>query len=196
MTFKLGLTGSIGMGKTTTARIFADQGVPVWDADAAVHRLYERGGAAVLPIREIRADAVVDGAVDRGALRQWIAEDPDALARIEAVVHPLVGADRAAFLATSESDVVVLDIPLLYETGAEVGLDGVAVVSAPADIQRERVLQRPGMTAEALEALLSKQMPDDDKRKRADWIIDTTTLDAAQEAVHKILTEVRNQDHA
>ena len=195
MTIVLGLTGSIGMGKSTTARMFAEAGVPVWDADAAVHRLYEPGGSAVAPVAALHPDAVKDGGVDRRALKQWIATDPSALQRLEAVVHPLVAADRRAFLARIDADVALLDIPLLFETGGADEVDGVVVVTAPAEAQRARVLARPGMTPAALEALLARQVPDAVKRARADYIIETTTLEGARQSVHNILRELmREQD--
>jgi dephospho-CoA kinase len=196
MTTILGLTGSIGMGKTTTAAMFAEAGVPVWDADAAVHRLYQAGGAAVEPVCAIHPDAVRDGAVDRHALREWIAEDPLALKRLEEVVHPLVAADRRAFVASVDDDIVVLDIPLLFEAGGEADVDSVVVVTAPPDVQRARVLSRPGMTAEAFEQLLAKQMPDVEKRKRADYLIETTTLEGARQSVHNILSDIRGVQDA
>lgn len=173
----LGLTGSIGMGKSTTAGFFREAGVPVWDADAAVHRLYGPGGRAVPAIAALVPDAVRDGAVDRDRLRAAVTADPALLARVEAAVHPLVAADRAAFLAAARSAgarLAVCDIPLLYETGAEAGLDRVLVVTAPPAVQRARVLARPGMTQAALDAILARQMPDADKRARAHHVIDTS----------------------
>ena len=178
----VGLTGSIGMGKSTALAVFADLGVPVWDADAAVHRLYRLGGAGVAPIRALAPDAVGPGPhgkelVDRAALRAAIRADPALLKRIEATIHPLVATDRDAFLAETRAGgaaLAVCDIPLLYETGADGWLDKVVVVSAPADIQRARVLARPGMTAEALDAILARQAPDAEKRARADYVIDTS----------------------
>ena len=172
--YLLGLTGSIGMGKSTTARLFAEAGVPVWDADAAVHRLYVRGGAGVAAIAPLAPSATVGGSVDRDLLRAAVLADPSLLARIEAAIHPLVEADRAAFLASeAAAPLVVLDIPLLYETGAEAWLDGVLVVSAPAEVQRARVLARPGMTEAAFARILERQTPDAEKRARADFLIET-----------------------
>lgn len=189
--FVLGLTGSIGMGKSTTAAMFRDEGVPVWDADEAVTRLYAQGGAAVAPISALRPEAVTDGKVDRGALKSWIAEDKAALGEIEKVVHPLVAADRAAFVAGADAEVVLLDIPLLFEIGAEKEVDAVVVATAPAEVQRQRVMERPGMTDEMFEAILGRQLPDAEKRTRADYIIETLTMDGARQAVRDILKEVR-----
>ena len=183
---RLGLTGSIGMGKSTTAAMFRDAGVPVWDADAAVHRLYSPGGAAVGPVGALCPDAVRDGAIDRMALKSWIARDPAALAALESVVHPLVAADRAAFLAHAQADgacLVVLDIPLLFETGADAQMDATLVVTAPPEVQRARVLARPGMTADTLDTILARQMPDAEKRARATHVIETLTPDATRERV-------------
>jgi dephospho-CoA kinase len=191
--FVIGLTGSIGMGKSTTAAMFAEAGVPVWDADAAVHRLYARGGAAVAGIRAICPEAVIDGEVRREVLKAWIDRDPEALKRIEAVVHPLVAADRAAFIAKAESDVVVVDVPLLFETGGAAAVDAVVVVSAPPDIQRARVLARPGVTEARLDAILARQMPDGEKRARADYVIPTVTLEDARRGVQDVLNDVKRR---
>lgn len=191
MTFRLGLTGSIGMGKSTTARLFAEEGCPVWDADAAVHRLYARGGAGVAPITAAFPGAVVEGAVDRGRLRAIIAGDPEALTRIEAIIHPLVAQDRADFVARQEADVTVLDIPLLYETGVEDGLDAVAVVSVAPEVQRARVLARDTMSEADFETILARQVPDAEKRARADYVIETDTMDHARAQVREILAEIR-----
>ncbi|WP_370160974.1 dephospho-CoA kinase [Limimaricola soesokkakensis] len=193
MSFRLGLTGSIGMGKSTTARMFADEGLPVWDADAAVHRLYGRGGAAVAPIGAAFPDAVIDGAVSRPALKEIIAADPEALPRIEAIVHPLVQADREAFVAAQLADIVVLDVPLLYETGGAAEMDAVVVVSAPAETQAARVLARPGMTRPQFKAILARQMPDVEKRAKADYLIETTSLEAARQGVREVIARIRRQ---
>lgn len=198
MSYRLGLTGGIGMGKTTTAAMFAARGVPVWDADAAVHRLYSPGGAAVGPVGALFPEAVVAGGIDRAILRQLLAQAPDRLADLEAVVHPLVAADRAAFAAAHKGAAVILfDIPLLFETGAERQLDGVAVVSAPPAVQRVRVLSRPGMDAQTLDLILSRQLDDETRRARAGWIIPTASLVEAEAAVDAILRDIaKGMSHA
>ena len=192
MSYRLGLTGSIGMGKSTTAAMFRDLGHPVWDADEAVHRIYAPGGAAVEPIRAAFPGCISAGGVDRGLLKQALTADPGALARLEAIVHPLVAADRAAFIAAHASaPLVVLDIPLLFETGRDPSLDGVAVVSTDAETQRARVLARPGMTAQMLDMILSRQMPDAEKRARADWVIPTDDLSTTRQAVLSLIEDIR-----
>lgn len=194
MTFRLGLTGSIGMGKSTTAAMFADEGVPVWDADAAVHRLYEARQPGALAIAAL-FPTVLDagGRVNRLALRAVIQADPGALDRVNAAVHPLVRQDRAGFLAShTDSPIVLLDIPLLYESGLVDVCDAVAVVSAPADTQRARVLAR-GVTEADLALILSRQMPDADKRARADYVIPTTSLEAARAAVKDVLEDIQRR---
>ncbi len=194
MSFRLGLTGGIGMGKTTTAAMFARRGVPVWDADAAVHRLYAKGGAAVGPVAALFPSALGPEGIDRAVLKELLAEAPGRLAQLEAVVHPLVAADRAAFLADrAGAPVVLLDIPLLFETGADAYMDGIAVVSAPPEIQRARVLARPGMDEGTLSLILSRQMSDADRRARATWIIPTDTLAQAEAAVEAILAEIADR---
>ena len=174
--YVLGLTGSIGMGKSSAAAVFRRLGVPVHDADAAVHRLIGRGGQAVEAVEAAFPGVVQDGAVDRQRLGAHVFEDPAALARLEAILHPLVRRSARAFLARQTRQrraVVVLDIPLLYETGGEALCDGVVVVSAPARIQAARVLRRPGMTPEKFRSILSNQMSDREKRRRADFVVST-----------------------
>jgi dephospho-CoA kinase len=192
----VGLTGSIGMGKSTTAAMFREAGVPVYDADAAVHDLYDVGGAAVGPVGEAFPGAVKDGRVDREALRQAVLGDPEALKRLNAIVHPLVGRDRAGFFAQAEAqgaDMVVLDIPLLFETGGHANVDAVVVASAPADMQRERVLARPGMTPDRLDAILAQQMGDAEKRARAHFVVDTSKgLEPARAQVARIIAALRD----
>lgn len=193
MTFRLGLTGSVGMGKSTTAALFADEGIPVWDADATVHRLYAPDGAATALIAALFPDVMEAGIVSRPKLRERIANDQAVLDRLQAVVHPLVAQDRASFLQNQTAAIVLLDIPLLYETGADAGCDAVVVVTAPPDIQRARVLARSGMTVDDFEIILSRQMPDAEKRARADYIVETTTPDAARVAVQAICADIRGK---
>ena len=192
----IGLTGSIGMGKSTTAAMFREAGVPVYDADAAVHDLYDVGGAAVGPVGEAFPGAVSDGRVDREALRQAVLGDPEALKRLNAIVHPLVGRDRAGFFAKAEAegaDMVVLDIPLLFETGGHANVDAVVVASAPEAMQRERVLARPGMTSERLDAILAQQVADAEKRARAHFVVDTSRgLEPARAQVAEIIAAMRD----
>jgi dephospho-CoA kinase len=191
MSFRLGLTGSIGMGKSTTAAMFAEAGVPVWDADAAVHRLYQPGQPAAIAVKGAFPEAMdPDGGVNRTRLRAMLQQDRSLIDRLNALVHPLVAQDRSRFLTEhSGSPVVLLDIPLLFETGARDQCDAVAVVTAPARVQRERVLQR-GMSEAEFEMILAHQMPDADKRDRADYIIPTTSLDVARAAVKDILADI------
>ena len=200
MSFVLGLTGSIGMGKSTTARMFADKGIPVWDADATVHRLYAPGQPAALAIGTLFPTAIdPDGSVNRATLRALIQADATVFDRLNAAVHPLVAADRTAFLMANEkAPIVLLDVPLLYEISLDHACDAVAVVSAPAEMQRDRVLSRGAMTAAEFETILARQMPDTDKRKRADYIIPTTSLEAAETAVKDVLADIQRRiaDHA
>ena len=192
----IGLTGSIGMGKSTTAKMFREAGVPVYDADAAVADLYETGGAAVAPLEAAFPGVTKDGAVDREALRQRVLGNDEAMSRLNAIVHPLVGADRVRFFKDAEAagvDMVVLDIPLLYETGGDANMDAVVVVSAPPEQQRERVLARPGMTPDRLDAILSRQMHDAEKRARAHFVVDTGRgLEPAREQVAEIIAVMRD----
>jgi dephospho-CoA kinase len=190
--FILGLTGSVGMGKSVTARFFAEEGVPVHDADAVVHRLYE--GEAVAAIEAAFPGATAAGKVDRTKLAARVLGDDAALKRLEAIVHPLVREAERRLLAAAAANgekVAVLDIPLLFETGGDARVDAVVVVSAPAEVQRARVLERPGMTVEKLEAILAKQMPDAEKRRRADFVVDTSKgFEAARAEVRAILVAV------
>jgi dephospho-CoA kinase len=189
MTFVLGLTGSIGMGKSTTAQLFVQRGVPLHDADAAVHRLHR--GRAAAPIEAAFPGTVIDGAVDRAKLGTAVLGKPEALRRLEAIIHPLVREEEEAFLARCRREgagLAVIDVPLLLETGGEARCDAVLVVTAPAEVQRERVLARPGMSAEKLDAILSRQMPDAQKRRRAHFLVDTSRgLVAAERQVGSIL---------
>lgn len=190
MPFRLGLTGSIGMGKSTTAEMFADAGVPVWDADAAVHRLYAPGGAAVAALAPHFPAAVADGHVSRETLKSELARDSSKLIVLEQIVHPLVAIDRAAFLAAESGDLVVLDIPLLFEKGTEAECDAVLLVTAPASLQRARVLARPGMTPAQFDLILSRQMPDAEKRARATHIVETLSLDSTEAYVQALIAHI------
>ncbi len=196
MPFRLGLTGSIGMGKSTTAGFFADAGLPVWDADAAVHRLYAAGGAAIAPLSALWPEVVMNRMIDRHILKSIIAADPTALSRIEQIVHPLVAQDRAKFQASASADILVFDIPLLFEKGTELDMDATLLVTAPPALQRSRVLARPGMTETQFQAILSRQMPDSEKRQRATHIIETLSLDAAKACVTALIAYIRKSKHA
>jgi dephospho-CoA kinase len=196
--FVIGLTGSIGMGKSQTAKLFAAEGVPVHDADAATHRLYDKGGAAVAPIAALFPDAVKGGVVDRKTLSGKVAGNAAALARLEAAVHPLVAADRDRFLTEHrDAPIVVLDIPLLLETGAEGAIDALVVVSAPAEVQRARVLSRPGMSVEKFDALLARQLSDAQKRAKAHFVIVTDRgVEHARQQVRMVLETIRDRLNA
>ena len=198
--YLIGLTGSIGMGKPQTAALFEQEGVPRYDADAAVHALYEVGGAAVEPIGEMFPEAVRDGAVDRAVLGQIVLKDSAKLAALEKAVHPLAGATQVDFLnaqIAAGATHVLLDIPLLFETGGHEFVDCVVVVSAPPEIQRARVLARPGMTEEKFEDILTKQVADSDKRAAADFIVDSSVSVAdAHRQVKEILAELRDRTGA
>lgn len=192
----LGLTGSIGMGKSTTAQLFADEGVPVYDADEAVHALYAPGGAAAEPIGAAFAGVIQDGRVDREALSARVLHDAEALKRLEGIVHPLARAAQARFLAEAEAkgaEIAVMDVPLLFETGGDHLVDAVIVVTAPASVQRARVLARPGMTPIKLEHILARQLPDSEKRARADFVINTGLgLEDARQQVRAVLATIAN----
>ena len=189
MTFVLGLTGSIGMGKSTTAQLFVQRGVPLHDADAAVHSLHR--GRAAAPIEAAFPGTVIDGEVDRVKLSAAVLGKPQALRRLEAIIHPLVREEEEAFLARCRregADLAIIDVPLLLETGGEARCDAVLVVTAPVEVQRQRVLARPGMTAEKLDAILTRQIPDAEKRRRAHFLVDTSRgLMAAERQVGSIL---------
>lgn len=189
--FRLGLTGSIGMGKSTTAAFFAEHSLPVWDADAAVHRLYAPSGAAVAPIAALYPKAKVKGGIDRAVLKEWIAKDGGALGAIESIVHPLVAADRDQFIRNAETDIVVLDIPLLFEKGTEALMDATLLCTAPKAVQLARVLARPDMTKSQLETILARQMPDAEKRARATHIVETLTLESVRAYVTALVAHIR-----
>ena len=195
--FVIGLTGAIGMGKSETAKLFARLGIPVHDADAVVHALYDTGGAAVSPIEQAFPGAVRDGRVDRTALAALLGGNQDSFRRLEAIVHPLVRKSEQAFLdaaATRADELAVLDIPLLLETGGDSRVDAIVVVSANPEAQRARVLARPGMTPEKLEAILGRQLPDVEKRARADFIIETDKgLPQAFEDVKRVVAALRER---
>ncbi len=191
----LGLTGSIAMGKSTTAAMFQEAGVPVWDADAAVHRAYGKGGAAVEPVASLVSDARTPDGLDREALRRAIAADPTMLTQIERIVHPLIAADRKAFMEEAReagAPVVLLDIPILFETGGDARVDRTVVVTCSPEEQRRRALAREGMTPDRFDAILARQMPDAEKRARADHIIDTGLgMEPARDQVTAILESLR-----
>jgi dephospho-CoA kinase len=191
----IGLTGSIGMGKSTTAAMFREAGIPVYDADAAVHEAYDVGGIAVGPVGEAFPGVVKDGRVDREELRKRVLGNPDALKVLNGIVHPLIGKSRAKVFEDAQAagaDMIIMDVPLIFETGGEKNMDAVIVVSAPADVQRERVLAREGMTPERLDAILAQQVPDAEKRARADYVVDTGKgLEPAREQVKAIIAALR-----
>ncbi|MBF9021739.1 dephospho-CoA kinase [Rhodobacterales bacterium FZCC0069] len=191
MSFLLGLTGSIGMGKSTTADMFREAGVPVWDADATVAKLYGKGGAAVAPLSALNMGLIQNDAVDREALKNWVKTDPNALNRLESLIHPLVAADRAEFIDDhAEQSLIVCDIPLLYETGADQWLDAVLVVTTDAETQKARVMERAGMDPALFDRILARQMPNSDKIARADYVIETNSFEAARKAVHDLINDL------
>ncbi|MDC0136604.1 dephospho-CoA kinase [Sulfitobacter sp.] len=194
--FTLGLTGSIGMGKSTTAQMFLDETCALWDADAAVHRLYAKGGAAVEPFAQAFPDAVIDGEVSRPALKEIIGRDPTALKQIEMIVHPLVGQDRAEFLANADADIVVLDIPLLFETGGDARVNATACVFTDDVTQEARVMERGTMTRDQFIGIKEKQLPASEKCARATYVIETDTLEHARAQVQKIVVTIRSQLNA
>jgi dephospho-CoA kinase len=198
--YLIGLTGSIGMGKSATGQLFIEAGVPVYDADAAVHALYEKGGAAVAPIGALVPEAIVDGAVDRAILGQYVLKDGDKLKHLEAIVHPLAGQSQFDFLTKAMADnapLVVLDIPLLFETGGDGFVDSVVVVSAPFAMQKKRVLARDGMNEARFLDILAKQTPDEEKRQRADFIVDSSiSIADARTQVHAILAALEGKSGA
>ncbi|CAN5492023.1 dephospho-CoA kinase [soil metagenome] len=187
----IGLTGSIAMGKSTAAALFAEFGVPVCESDAIIHDLYAKGGAAVAPIANLFPDAVMNGAINRGELAEILGRDPSGFAKLEAIAHPLVRNTQDGFLRqhrAAGAAIVVLDIPLLFETGRDRDVDKIVVVSAPEAVQRERALARPGMTEEKLALLLSRQIPDSEKRRRADFVVDSGQgIDRARAQIRAIL---------
>ena len=191
MSFRLGLTGSIGMGKSTTAGFFEKAGCAVWDADVAVHRLYAKGGEAVDPIRSLFPKAVVKDEVLRSALKEELAKTPSGFEQLEKVVHPLVAKDRAAFIQRAAEDILVFDIPLLFETGGHRSMDAVVCVSISAAEQKKRVLDRKTMTTEQFEQILARQMPITEKLEKADYVVTTDTLEYAKEQVDKIVQDIR-----
>lgn len=197
MSFRLGLTGSIGMGKSTTAKLFAKQGCAVWDADAAVHRLYVKGGTAVAPMQAAFPSAIVDGAVSRDVLKKLIGENSQVLKQIEQIVHPLLAKDRSDFVDSVTSDILVFDIPLLFETGGNTRMDAVVCVSIPAEIQKIRVMERGTMTEAQFEHIRSKQMPNDQKCALSDFVVETDTVEHASLQVTAIISAIRERlEHA
>jgi dephospho-CoA kinase len=193
MSYLLGLTGSIGMGKSTTAALFAARGCLIWDADLAVHRAYNEGGDGVAEIRKIAITAVDSNSVNRDKLRTLILEDPTLLAKIEAIIHPIVQKDRQAFIASNPGSILVFDIPLLFELNSESDFDAVACVLSTFEMQKTRVMARPGMTRTHLEMIISKQLPAADKAARANYIINTATKDIARAAVDSIIKDIKRK---
>lgn len=191
MKFKLGLTGSIGMGKSTTAKMFADEGCVIWDADKEVHDLYAVGGAAVKPIGQAFPQSLMDGSLNRSVLKEIIRQDKSALKRLEDITHPLVFQKRQEFTLTHPNKIGVFDIPLLFETGADSAMDATACVNVSRETQRERVLSRGTMTKADLDEILKRQIPNLEKCRLAKWVIDTQTLEGTHQQVRQIMSEIR-----
>jgi len=191
MSFKLGLTGSIGMGKSTTAGLFKKAGCAIWDADAAVHRLYAKGGGAVDSIRSLFPEAIVNEEVSRSALKEELAKFPSGFEQLEKIVHPLVAKDRAEFINKEAGSILVFDIPLLFETGGHTLMDAVVCVSISAAKQKQRVLERKTMTSDQFEQILARQMPIKEKLQKADYVVTTDTLDHAEQQVQIIIQDIR-----
>ncbi|WP_199899237.1 dephospho-CoA kinase [Sneathiella glossodoripedis] len=193
----IGLTGSIGMGKSTVGVMFREEGIPVYNADAEVHKFYQVGGQAVEPISKLFPEAVIDGRVDRPTLSKLVLGDDSAIKKLEAIVHPMVGAHRAEFLQKAEQDghdMVILDVPLIFETGGEKNFHKIVVVSAPAQMQRDRVLVRDDMSAEKFESILARQVPDAQKRELADYVIDTgLPMEETRKQVQDLIRELREE---
>lgn len=190
---RLGLTGSIGMGKSTTAELFEEAGCAIWDADKAVHRLYDKDGAAVLPIQNLFPQAIENKRISRAKLRKIIAQDEAALPKIEAVVHPLVAQDRAEYAAATDNQIIVFDIPLLFENSLEHEFDKTVCVSVNPETQKSRVMARQSMSEEDLDRILSFQMPDEEKRRKADYVVTTDTVESARAQVRQILSDIKTE---
>lgn len=196
MSFLLGLTGSIGTGKSTTAHLFSEFGCDIWDADKAVQEIYETNGPAVRAFQQYYPDMVVENRVSKMRLKQWIADDPSALKKIEQIVHPLVSDHRSAFIASSKADIIVLEIPLLFETGAEKTLDAVVCVTIDADTQKKRVLARNTMSEQEFEQIKARQMPSKEKQDLSDFVITTDKVESARAQVQTIVDTIRAKQHA
>ena len=193
MSFLLGLTGSIGMGKSTSAKIFADKGCLTWSADAAVHKLYSKGGMAVAQIEKLFPETAINGEIDRNKLRELTLHNPDYLTKIEKIVHPLVKLNRQDFIKKNKGKTLVFDIPLLFETNSQGDFDAVACVSTTFDLQKERVLSRPGMTKKIFKTILLKQISSNEKCSRSDYIIDTADIQKAEACVETILKDIERR---
>ncbi len=193
MTFRLGLTGSIGMGKSTTAKLFAEKGCAVWDADMAVGRLYDKNGAGVSAVAALNPRAIVDGVVSKEVLKEIIFEDPEFLTRLEKIIHPLVAQDREAFVKSCQADIAVFDIPLLFEKGTQSEMDAVVCVSTDAKTQKARVMARNTMTEAQFHDILARQMPDAEKRRLADYVVITDNLEQAEKEVETIVSQIRKR---